>query len=189
MTLNKIFIFVEGDYDKSFFEQIICPRFKTRNKDTKIIPYHGDYYKGKKGKELIVKIIKSVDRNNKQKKLDIHYDYLIVTDIDRCPCVTSKKKEFIDKIKNIDNNKIIVVIKEIEGWYLAGLDEKSLKRIGIRRKLKDTNNITKNEFMELVPKEKMPKEFALEILSLYSLDVGIQKNQSLKYFIKKYLSD
>jgi len=35
-------------------------------------------------------------------------------------CVSAKKQEAQNKLKNIEDDKIIVVRKEIESWYLAG---------------------------------------------------------------------
>jgi phage regulator Rha-like protein len=56
-------------------------------------------------------------------------DYIYVTDINTAPCVTAKKEEIRRKIKNINLNKVVIVIKEIESWYLAGINEKGRKKI------------------------------------------------------------
>lgn len=58
-------------------------------------------------------------------------DYIYVTDIDRSPCITAKKERVKKEISNIDIGKIVIVIKEIESWYFAGLTAKALQSLGI----------------------------------------------------------
>ena len=57
-----------------------------------------------------------------------------------------KKKKTQEKHPNIDKDKIIVVIKEIESWYLAGLDNKACKQLKIKN-FANTDNITKEKFL------------------------------------------
>ena len=90
--------------------------------------------------------------------------------------------------KEIDKGKIIVIIKKIEGWYLAGLDDDSLKKLHINFK-GNTDNVDKQIFANAMPKSfTSEKDFLQEILKNYSSDTAITKNQSFKYFYHKYLT-
>lgn len=55
-------------------------------------------------------------------------DYFYIVDINKLPCVIAKKQNIKNSLTNIDQGRIIVVIKEIESWYLAGLDERECKK-------------------------------------------------------------
>ena len=117
-------------------------------------------------------------------------DYICVGDIDDVPCVTSKKEKLTDDFgKKITADRIAIVIKEIESWYLAGLDEKTSKKLGIRKKIETTDNIIKEHFNQLIPK-KMPRSvFMQKILENYDVDVAEGKNGSFGYFLNKWLND
>jgi len=172
MSYKQLFILIEGDDDERFFLRIVRPIFEkkydavvlwkyARAKDTKI--------------DNFLKSIKAMGA-----------EYIFVTDIDFKPCVTAKKQEIQNKVKNIDRDRIIVVIKEIESWYLAGLDSVRCKKLKIRC-LRDTNDITKEQFEALIPNKFNSKiNFMLEILNLFSIEIAKQKNKSFRYFIDKY---
>ena len=112
-------------------------------------------------------------------------DYFFITDIDGMPCITKKKQKIMDDINRINSGNIIIVKREIESWYLSGLDKKSAKKCGIKS-LNCTDKITKKAFNDLIPKKFDSRiNFMIEILKFYSLTVAKEKNQSIKYFIDK----
>lgn len=75
--------------------------------------------------------------------------------------MTAKKQKMQNKLRNIDTDKIIVVIKEIESWYLAGLDKKSGKSLGIKNKIPDTTDtIIKKQLDSLMPKSLIPEKIS-----------------------------
>lgn len=89
-------------------------------------------------------------------------------------------------MRNIENDKIIVVIKEIESWYLAGLDDEEYKRFEMHT-LSNTDDITKEQFNDLIPKKFDSRiDFLLEILKSFSIEIAKQKNKSFRYFSEKY---
>ena len=90
------------------------------------------------------------------------------------------------KHPNIDKSKIIVVIKEIESWYLAGLDNKVCRQLKINN-FADTDNVTKEKFNALIPKKFTSRiDFMSEILKYFSIEIAKQKNNSFQYFVEKY---
>jgi len=171
MEYKKIYVFVEGDDDIRFFEKIIKPKLQKKNYDIKITPYANTT------KKYFLNLLKSIKSMN--------YDYIYTRDINNAPCVTHKKRRIQKKITNIDENKIIVVIKEIEAWYLAGLNNECAKKIKIGL-LKNTDEITKEKFNDLIPKKFERRDFMVEILKFFNIDIATHKNRSFKYFINKY---
>lgn len=175
MGYKRLFIWVEGEDDQRFFEQIIAPKL-LRKYDSVEIRRHATLKEEKL--DNFLKSIKAMGA-----------EYIYVVDINNSPCVTAKKEEIRKKLKNIDEEKIIVVIKEIESWYLAGLDNKEVKNFGIRRTFYNTDNVTKEKFNSLIPPRFSSRiDFMLEILKKFSIETAKQKNESFKYFIEKYKS-
>jgi hypothetical protein len=176
MGYKLLFILIEGDDDERFFESVVEPFIQERYSAIKFQKY------AKKNKKWKVNIIKSIT--------SMKADYLCVGDIDDVPCVTSKKERIMDDFdEKITKNKIIIVIKEIESWYLAGLDEKVSKELGIRKKIETTNNLVKEHFNQLIPK-KMPRSvFMRKILENYDVEVAEGKNRSFEYFLNNWMID
>ena len=112
-------------------------------------------------------------------------DYIYVTDINEAPCITFKKEDIMQKI-GIGKDKIVVVVREIEGWYLAGLHAEDSKRLGIEE-INDTNDITKEDFNKLIPKKiKSRLVFMKKILRTYDTEIAKEKNKSFKYFLDNH---
>lgn len=174
MDFKRLWIFVEGDDDERFFREMLLPILQGKYRSIKIIKYAQKPEKF----EYIEKFIRSIQ--------SMKDDYLYVTDINDSPCVTAKKQEIQKNISNIDINRILVVIREIEGWYLAGLDENSAKKLGIKKIPDSTDDVTKEEFNSLIPKKFDSRvDFIIEILKNFSLEIAKQKNKSLNYCVEK----
>ncbi len=168
---KMLYILIEGDDDERFFNKIIKPAMNER------YDYIQLWRHAQKSDTDVSKFIKSIKQMNA--------DYIYVTDLDDMPCVTKKKQKIIMDISRIDDGNIIIVKKEIESWYLSGLDKKSSKKCGLKS-LNCTDEINKEAFNYLIPKKFDSRIlFMIEILKLFSLDVAKEKNQSMKYFIDK----
>ena len=180
MQSNKLFIFVEGYDDKIFFEKIILPRLKERYVSISIRMYASE-----KKPEMITFV-----HNLKQ----ANFDYIFVVDKNsERICITAKKQN-IHKTYEVDTEKIIVVTKEIESWYLAGLSEDNSHKLGLPV-LENTDNIGKKRFEEYVRNIRKhstyrtapkPKSLLNDILTVFSIKTAKQKNASFKYFTDKY---
>jgi hypothetical protein len=172
MNYKQLFLFVEGDDDERFFERIVKPKFEEKYHTVKLWKYAQ---------------VKNTKVDNFLKSIKaMGAEYIFVADINSAPCVTSKKKEIQKKFKNIDIDRIIVVIKEIEGWYLAGLDAKSSKKLKIPY-FDATDDITKEKFNNLIL-EVFDSEidFMLEIMRWFSIEIAKKKNKSFRYFLGKH---
>lgn len=175
MGYKRLFIFVEGEDDARFFGKTIKPRMQKKYDLVQIINHCA-----RSKREKINNFIRSIKAMNAA--------YIYIRDINNAPCVTAKKQEIQSKLRNIDVNRIIVVIKEIESWYLAGLSEEKSRRLGIHIFKKTTDHISKEDFNGLIPKKFDSRiDFMVEVLKFFSIKTAKEKNKSFEYFAKNYL--
>ena len=84
----------------------------------------------------------------------------------------------------------MIVCKEIESWYLAGLSDIEGKRMGIATDLHHADHLTKEQFLGLMPHRYSSRaEFMLEILRVFDHETARSKNSSFRYFMQKYGTD
>jgi len=167
-----IYILVEGEDDKKFIEKILKPKLKEKYNEVKI------YLFANKRKDKINNLIKSIDSQGNE--------YIYMTDINDSPCITEKKERIKRRLININKNRILVVIKEIESWIFAGLNKESFKKLKIK-KVPKMSEITKEQFNALIPKRYTSRiDFILEIYKNYSINIAKNNNKSFKYFLDKY---
>ncbi|MBT9131329.1 MAG: hypothetical protein DDT41_01634 [candidate division WS2 bacterium] len=169
---RRLFVWVEGEDDVRFFNKIIKPKLQKKYNFIQTILYATQ----KKGK---------IDDHLRSIKA-MGADYIYVADIDNSPCVSAIKQETERKLRNIDKDKIIVVIKEIESWYLAGLSEIQSRKFKIRN-FSATDTITKEQFYDLIPEQFNSRiDFMVELLKTFSVEVAKQRNGSFRYCIERY---
>ncbi len=172
MGYRRLFIWVEGEDDARFFKKIMEPKLQKKYNFVETRRYAA------LKKEKIDNFLKSIKA--------MGGEYMFVIDINKSPCVIAKKEETQNKYKNIDGDKIIVVIKEIESWYLGGLGDAESRKFGIPT-YSISDNITKEQFDDVMPKMFDSRiDFMLEILKIFSIEKAKQKNRSFKYCYEKY---
>lgn len=173
MNYKLLFILIEGNDDERFFESIIKVKFE--KKDNFVVLWK---YAQKRHKKIdnFLKSIKAMKAS-----------YIYVRDIHDTSNIKAKKEKIQNKFRNINKDKIIVVVKEIESWYLAGLDNANSKKLRVCS-LTNTNTITKEHFDNLIPKKFASSRiiFMLEILNHFSTKTARKKNRSFNYFVNKY---
>ena len=176
MGYKLLFILIEGNDDERFFESVVKPSLQEKYSAIKFWQYAEE---NEKRKASFIKSITSMKA-----------DYICIGDIDTVPCVTAKKEKITDDFsKKITVDRIVIVVKEIESWYLAGLDKNASKKIGIREKIGTTDNITKEHFNQLIPKNTPRPVFMQKILENYDVEVAEGKNGSFGYFLNKWMND
>jgi hypothetical protein len=169
---SEIYFFIEGSDDERFINTIIIPILNEKY-TCLLYKYANMTIQKRKG------FLDSVNAMD-------FADYFFLGDINNSPCVT-EKKEFLKNIcqLRIDENKIIIVIKEIESWYLAGLDENKCRELGIKY-LRSTDDITKEHFNDIQPEKFDSRiDFMSEVLKRFSIETAKSKNISFKYFMEK----
>ncbi len=171
---KNLYVFIEGPDDERFFKDIIIPYFESEYCFIKIIKY------ARKKENQVRDFIRAID-----KKRD---DYLFVSDMNNSPCISKRKKKILSKFSNLAQDKIIIVIREIESWYLAGLDAQKGKKLKIKVP-RYTNDIHKEKFESILskknPNESM-KNLKIEILKMFSIEIAKKKNRSFRYFAEKF---
>jgi len=171
-SYKQLFIFVEGVDDERFLEEILKPKFEDKYDLVKLVRY------AEIKDEKVNSFIRSVEA--------MGASYIFMADINDAPCVTAKKQRLKRKYKSLRLDRVIVVIKEIESWYLAGLDVETYKKFGIRY-TPQTDSITKEQFNALIPKRFDSRiDFMAEILKVFSIDVAKRRNSSFRYCLKKF---
>ena len=81
----------------------------------------------------------------------------------------------------------MVVCREIESWYLAGLNDDSRRKIKIRRRFNKTDSISKEQFDRMMPERFVSRiDFMQEIMKLFDRETASTKNTSFEYFMRKY---
>ncbi|MCL5960605.1 MAG: hypothetical protein M1358_15095 [Chloroflexi bacterium] len=172
MAFRRLLILVEGSDDARFFGRIVKPRFEESYDWIEVREYAG------KGADWVTNLIRSI--------VAMGADYIVVADIDTASCVSTKKEEVVSHYPNLDSRSIAVVVKEIESWYLAGLDHSNCRKLKIRYP-HSTDSITKEMFNSLIAQNFDSKiDFMMEALQCFSVDVAKGQNQSFRYFAEKY---
>ena len=172
MSYKHLFILLEGNDDERFFEKIVKSLLQERYSTIKIWKY------SQRKQEKIVALVNSIN--------SMKADYIFARDFNDSPCITAEKEKITGKFKQIADDKIIVVVKEIESWYLAGLDENTSIKVGIRKKIRTANRITKEDFNRLIPKNMARIEFMRNILENYDVEIAKRRNRSFGYFLNKW---
>jgi len=169
---TRIFILVEGEDDVRFFGRIIKPLLINRYDAVEIIPYAS---------------IKRTKVDNFLKSIRLmNSDYIFVADIDAENSVRDKKQVLHSHFSHIDGGSIIVVIKEIESWYYAGLTQESVQDLEVPD-IPLTDDLTKEDFNRLIPRKYDSRiDFMFEILKYFSIDSARKKNHSFRFFIERY---
>ncbi|MEN6609468.1 MAG: hypothetical protein ABFC24_01375 [Methanoregulaceae archaeon] len=169
---KRLFIFVEGADDIRFFGRLVKPLLVPRYRSVELIAY------ASMKREKVSRFIKSLNA--------LGHEYIFVGDIDFEPSVESKKYLLTGRYQELAGDHIVVVIREIESWYLAGLDRSAEARLGVRH-LELTNTVTKEDFVKMIPRRFVSKvDFMFEILKFFSLESAEEKNRSFRFFVRKY---
>jgi len=172
MTYGGLYLFVEGNDDERLFKSVFANKLEEKYGWVKLYKYSNS------NKEKVNNFLKVLKANG--------IDYIFTTDINDSPCITARKDTIKSRYKEVDYDKIIVIVKEIESWYLAGLDENACKELKIKN-FSTTDDITKEQFNNLIPKKFSSRiDFMREILNRFSVEVAKTKNKSFRYFANKY---
>ncbi len=178
MNYSLLYLWVEGSDDERFMQKVVCPQFRQHYQSIQIIQY------SKKSYQERAKFLNSI--------IKMGADYIYFADINSKPCVTAKKQEIKAGLQNIEEDKIVIVVKEIESWYLAGVSRSHYKLLGVDRfyqKYKTSDNANKEKFEQLMSNNFDSRiDFMQEILKHFNLETARNNNSSFQYFFDKYRS-
>jgi hypothetical protein len=169
---RRLFIMVEGQDDVRFFGRIIKPIFAPRYDSVEIIPYACTK------REKVNRFLESVSQ--------MKNDYIFVADIDFEHSVRDKKQILYYRFNSIDGKSIVIVIKEIESWYYAGISGNLARELGVSD-TSSTDDLTKEDFNRLIPRRFDSRiDFMFEILKSFSMETAARKNHSFDFFASRY---
>jgi hypothetical protein len=173
MSYRQLWLFVEGYYDTRFVDTVVRPWIANLYDAVRVVEF------ASMKREKLYSFLHSVEAMPNS-------NYLFLKDINGSPCVTLKKHSIRgDFNQRVHIDRTVIVVKEIESWYLAGIDETASGMIGIRNQ-SSTDDITKEIFISLIPHRfDSIDDFMIEILKNYTIDVARQKNRSFDYFMNK----
>ncbi len=176
MAYRRLYIWVEGIADRQFFFEIIKPFFEPAYDEIQFVLYAG---------QSKVNMKSYFDSIN-----SLGADYIFVADLDENPCITQKLEKVRQTYPYFKQERVQIVVKEIEGWYIAGLSNENSKQLKIKP-VRNTSSLTKEQFNRMVPvkhlKTKISRlNFRDELLRLFSMETAVSKNTSFRYFVEKY---
>ncbi|PKB61243.1 MAG: hypothetical protein BZY79_04930 [SAR202 cluster bacterium Casp-Chloro-G4] len=173
MPYKAIYLFLEGNDDITFFHSIVKPLFERLYDSVISWPYR------QRSRRHIQKFIKAIDA--------MGADYVYVGDIDSFPCVTRKKESLMSAQSRLRSERIYVVKREIEGWYIAGASGRFLSAIGAPAEIGSAcENRTKEQFNDLIPRRFQSRiDFMQEVLKDYDVKLAADNNPSFRYFLEK----
>ena len=169
---RRLYVWVEGTDDERFFERTVRATFEQRYDQVSVVRYAK-----RKGTKIrgYLNSIKAMGA-----------DCILLADINAEPCVTAKKERLRQRY-GVGSDSVIVVIKEVEGWYLAGLGDEGSAELGLPV-LKNTDSLTKEGFNSLMPQRFGSRiDFMVEILKRFSRETARRKNRSFRYFAERYM--
>ena len=170
---KRMWIFVEGKNDREFANVVLLPVLRRKYDFIDTWQYAGEPPK------------KVADFLRGMRSAGA--DGLFLADLDDSPCVTAKKGVLLERFrKALEPSDVVVVVKEIESWYLAGADEDVCRGLGITSSLR-TDNVTKEQFRGMIPDrfKGSVADFMAEILRGFSVETARAKNLSFRYLVDK----
>lgn len=174
---KALHVLVEGDCDEDFVTIVVEPWLVGRERYDQVIPFR--YANKKKG--VVEDYVEAVKRRGE--------DLLCLTDSTHSRCVPERVRTVIDyEIGTFDPAMVFVVVKEIEGWYLAGVDSGGCRKMGIRYVAR-TDQVKKEDFNQLIAEGKFKPRSACrhEMLRNYDLRLASTRNGSLCRLFGRFL--
>jgi hypothetical protein len=170
MTASPLYVLLEGPDDERFFSRIVRPLLAERGYEMRIWKYACEK------RQRTINLLHAVKKGG--------HAYIFVRDLDRTPYARLRVQETLDRFGHaIDPEMVVIVVPEIEGWYLAGVSEGAAARLGVCVPSWRTDRITKEVFRSLIPRGISRIEFMQAILEEYDVALARKKNRSFRYFM------
>jgi hypothetical protein len=166
-----MWIFVEGRDDRRFASSVLLPLVAQRYDDVDTWEY------AQEPPKKVIEFLRALR--------SMQADCLLLADIDNSPCVPAKKGILVEKFRQaLEPADAIVVAREIESWYLAGVDDQACREFGIASPA-HTDDLTKEQFRSLMPKRfnDSVADFMTTILTGFRVELARAKNRSFAYLV------
>lgn len=170
MTEKTLYVLLEGPDDERFFDRVVAPLFATRGYETKVWKYACE----KRLRTMnLIRVLRKAG-----------FPYVFVRDIDSTPYARRRVQETLDSFGHaMEAEMIVIVIAEIESWYLAGVRGEEAITLGIPPLPARTERITKEAFNALIPRGVSRIEFMEAALDGFDIGLAKRRNRSFQYFM------
>ena len=169
MPYTRLYLLVEGDDDERFANRVVIPQLRSRYDDIQVWQY------AQRKLEKVNVFLRSIKA--------MGADYFLLADIDEYSCFPKKRAALLEKFTELGRRQTVVVLGEIESWYLAGLPNENRWGLGVPA---DTTNVTKEQFDAAMPKPLDSRiGYMVEILKLFDVNTAAARNPSFQYFARR----
>lgn len=168
---RQMWVFVEGKDDRRFVDRVLRPILERQYDHVDTWMYAQESH------DRTVGFLRSLQ--------SMKVDYLFLADIDESPCVTAKKEALTSKYhRAVEAANVLVVVREIESWYAAGVDDAAWRELAIASP-SSTDDMTKEQFRNLMPRRFNDSvvDFMVELLSGFRIDLARGRNRSFCYLM------
>ena len=169
---RTLFLLVEGFDDAYFCQEVLFPIFLRTFNDVRTWEY------SRKKPSKTINFIRNIGYMNA--------NYILFGDMDRRPCVTSTKEDITAQFPVLSWDRVVVVRRMIEAWYLAGLSEASYGDLALDR-VRNIEELTKDQFNHLVGGSDEHSNAMVDILRHYDVEVARHRSPSFRYFWQKHV--
>jgi hypothetical protein len=169
MPYTRLFLLVEGDDDLRFVERVVIPKLSSCY--DLVQPWKYAQRKAEKVNAFL-RSIKSMGA-----------DYFLLGDLNAYPCFPKKKEALLQTFTQLDDRRALIVVREIESWYLAGLADNNA--LGVRVPA-NTSEFTKEQFNDSMPKRLDSRiDYMVEVLKLFDTNIATGRNPSFHCFARR----
>jgi len=110
-------------------------------------------------------------------------EYFFLADINSCFCFPEKEQGLLERFTELEGARVIIVVKEVEGWYMAGVPDNNQRGARVPA---DTSDLTKEQFNAAIPKVFDSRiDCMIEILKLFDVNTAAGRNPSFQYFARR----
>lgn len=161
-----IVIFVEGSADERFVQRVIQPVIHANYDWFATYPY------AEKKKATVDAYLRSLEA--------MEASVVFTGDQDEHPCYTRTKQGLRARFARLVDDSIVVVRREIEGWYLAGATARRAEALGVAHL--DPETVTKEMLTTAASARSVSRnDLMLELLDTYRLPTALKRSSSLAY--------
>ena len=162
--MSGIYLWVEGDDDSRFLESIFLPHITSF-----------DFVQIQKYSSMKVQKVKaflhSIDRM-------AHCDLIFFGDLDQHQSVQARQANLRSTYNVPERFPVVVVCREVEGWYLAGLESLLERRMWLGGMV-DVNQLEKEQFNRGQPARfKSRIDWMIELLKVHAREIAKGRSPS-----------
>ncbi|WP_067047509.1 hypothetical protein [Methanofollis ethanolicus] len=174
MAEKPLYFFLEGPDDERFFDRVVAPLFAARGYETKVWKYACE------------KRLRTMNLVRALRKAG--FSYVFVRDIDNTPYAGRRVQETLYSFGHaMEAEMVVIVIAEIESWYLAGVGKEEAAALGLPALPFRTERITKEAFNALIPRGVSRIAFMQAVLDGFDVGLAKRRNRSFRYFMNWFV--